>query len=256
MSRGHYGWKPDRKDSRDHKFRLPWFSITRYMPEALLPDLVDLTDICPPVMDQGQLGSCTAHAVTAALRYNLIDNGETDIFLSRLQLYYDSRALEGTVDQDAGAEIRDVIKVAAKHGVGRELFWPYDLSKWNEKPAEEVYRDAVNFEALDYQSVETNTRAVKTALYVGHPVVIGVTLFESFESDEVANDGVVPMPGRSEREVGGHCMLVAGYGKKPGYFTVLNSWGASWGDRGWCYLPEQYLPQYGADFWTILQNNK
>jgi C1A family cysteine protease len=249
-----YGCRPDRPDGRDHRFALSWFSPARYMPEALLPAAVDLRASMPPVMDQGELGSCTAHGVTAALRFNLIDTGRPDVPLSRLQLYYDSRALEGDVGADAGAEIRDVIKCAAR-GVGRETLWPYAPARWTEKPPASVYADAVNFAAIDYQRVAVSARGLRTALYVGRPVVIGVTLFASFESDVVAASGRVPMPGRGEREVGGHCMVVCGYG--PGEtFTVRNSWGDAWGDRGDAYLPAAYLEAYGRDFWTILTDKE
>lgn len=250
-----YGCKPDQPDSRDRRFRASWFSLAKYLPESLLPTVVDLRPWCPPVMDQGPLGSCTAHGVTAALRFNMINSGRQDTVLSRLQLYYDSRALEGTVPEDAGAEIRDVIKCAAK-GVGRETLWPYDETRWQEKPPQAVYDDSINFEAVDYQRVDASTRAIKTALYVGHPVVIGVTLFASFESDEVAKTGVVPMPGWRESEVGGHCMLLVGYGQTPGTFTVRNSWSTDWGAAGDCYLSEAYLSKYGSDLWVISTNKE
>lgn len=243
-----YGCIPDRPDGRDRRFKLSWLSPKKYFP---LPDAVDLSPWMPPVMDQGSLGSCTAHGVTAALRYNRINNGLTDIPLSRLQLYYDSRAAEGDVTQDAGAQIRDVIKCAAK-GVGRESLWPYDQTKWAEKPVQTAYDDAVNFEALDYQRVDTSARALKTALYVGRPVVIGVTLFRSFESDAVAASGVVPMPAWRESDVGGHCMIVMGYSGDT--FTVRNSWSDQWGAKGNCFISADYLEKYGADFWTVLTN--
>jgi C1A family cysteine protease len=247
-----YGYKPDAPDERDHKFALSWFNPVRYMPESMLPKAVDLRSSMPPVMDQGSLGSCTAHGVTAALRYNLKNNDLPDVELSRLQLYYDSRALEGDIDRDDGAQIRNVIKCAAK-GVGRESLWPYDQTKWSQRPAQAVYDDAPHFEAIDYQRVETTSRALKTALYVGRPVVIGVTIFASFESEQVALTGVVPMPGR-ESEVGGHCMIVCGY--TPENFIVRNSWGSGWGALGDAFISGAYLEKYGSDFWTINANKE
>jgi C1A family cysteine protease len=241
-----YGCRRDARDPRDHRFVAGGVE---------LPAAVDLRADCPPVMDQGQLGSCTAHGITGALRFLLVKHGgPRDHTLSRLQLYYDERVVEGTVHDDSGAEIRTGIKVAAKIGVAHERLWHYNIRRFQSKPSANVYKDALKFEALEYQRVNVNTNDVKAALAGGHPVVIGVPLFESFESDEVARTGVIPMPDLSrEQEIGGHCLYVVGYGQKQGYFTVRNSWNTDWGDKGDCYFPEDYLgsPDYGADYWVI-----
>jgi C1A family cysteine protease len=246
-----YGCLPDIKDHNDRPFTMTASQTQTYA--LLLPPVMDLRPWCPPVMNQVSLGSCTAHGVTAALRFNLINNGQPDIPLSRLQLYYDSRASEGTTASDAGAQIRNVIKTAAAKGVGKEELWSYDLTKWAVPPPPEVYTDAVNHEAIEYSRVEVSAHGLKLALFTGRPVVIGITVHASFESDQVATTGVVPMPGPGENVIAGHCMLVAGYGQMPGYFTVLNSWGEGWGDKGYCYIPEAYLgsAKYGSDYWSI-----
>ncbi len=239
-----YGCRRDTKDARDHMF----------LPRAMrLPPAVDLRPQCPPVMDQGELGSCTAHGITGALRYEMRVRGADDVPLSRLQLYYDERAREGTVNSDAGAEIRDGIKCAAKIGVAREKLWAYRIGKFRSKPSKPVYADAVHFRALAYQRVEVHASALKQAIAMGHTPVIGVTLYESFESDSVARSGMVPMPHKNEAPVGGHCMYVVGYGQRKGTFTVRNSWGRDWGDKGDSYFPEAYLgsPLLGSDYWII-----
>lgn len=239
-----YGCRPDTKDARDHLFR----------PRAVrLPAAIDLRQHCPPVMDQGQLGSCTAHGITGALRYEMKKRGARDVKLSRLQLYYDERVKEGTVGSDAGAEIRDGIKCAAKIGVAQETLWPYVVGKFRTKPSATAYKAAIKNGALSYQRVTVSASALKAAIAAGHTPVIGLTLYDSFESAAVAKTGIVPMPEKREGVVGGHCMYVVGYGQKAGYFTVRNSWATDWGDRGDCYFPEQYLGSslFGSDYWII-----
>jgi C1A family cysteine protease len=239
-----YGCRRDSLDARDHAF----------VPKVVrLPAKVDLRAHCPPVMDQGRLGSCTAHGITGALRYALLSNGKPDVPMSRLQLYFDERTIEDTVKSDAGAEIRDGIKCAAKRGVGHERLWPYVVKKFATKPPTKVYRDAVHFEALTYERVDVSATALKAALASGFPVVIGISVYESFESSAVARTGRVPMPKRGEKVVGGHCMYAVGYGQKKGTFTVRNSWARDWGDKGDCYLPEAYLGSttYGSDYWVV-----
>jgi C1A family cysteine protease len=240
-----YGCRRDMPDARDHVFHP---TVMR------LPAAVDLRQHCPPVMDQGQLGSCTAHGITGALRYAILKANRPDAHLSRLQLYYDERVVEGSVASDAGAEIRDGIKCAAKIGVARESKWPYLISKFKTKPSPAVYKDAFAFTALTYQRVSVDVAHLKAAIAGGLPVIIGVSLYESFESDAVAKTGVLPMPKPTEEMIGGHCMYVVGYGQKPSTFTVRNSWNTDWGDKGDLYMPEAYLgsPKYGSDYWVIM----
>jgi C1A family cysteine protease len=204
-------------------------------------------------MDQGDVGACSAHAITAALRFILIKQGKPDIALSRLQLYYDERVVEGTVASDAGAELRNGLKCAAKLGVAHEPLWPYNPLKFKSKPTKRVYADALKFTALTYERVEVNVAHIKAALASGFPVIIGISIFDAFESDAVAQTAMVPMPAPTDAPLGGHAMLAVGYGQKPGCFTVLNSWNTDWGDKGYCYIPEAYLgdTDLGSDYWTI-----
>jgi C1A family cysteine protease len=244
---GWYGYKPDSFDPRDYKFGTETLTD--------LPATVDLRADCPPVMDQGNLGSCTAHGITGALRHLLVKKGgPRDHRLSRLQLYFDERVVEGTSKEDAGAEIRDGIKCAAKIGVAHETLWPYTISKFAKQPNTKVYADAVKFEALTYARVAVSSASLKAALAAGNPVIVGFTVFESFESAAVEKTGVVPMPNISTEQVlGGHCVYVVGYGQQPGHFTCRNSWGVGWGMDGDFFMPKGYLgnPDFGDDYWVI-----
>lgn len=242
-----YGYRRDARDPRDRHF-VPAIATT-------YPAVIDLRRHCPPVMDQSAIGSCTAHGITGALRHALIKAGKPDVKLSRLQLYYDERKAEGTVASDAGAEIRDGIKCAAKIGVGRERLWPYRIEHYRAKPPAKCYADAVRFNALSYERVAVDVGHVKAAIAAGFPVIIGLTLFKSFDGRDVEKTGVVPMPDphAGDKPDGGHCVYVVGYGQRAGYFTVRNSWGRAWGDGGDCYFPEEYIgsPKFGGDYWII-----
>src|SRR6185312_1917646 len=151
-----YGWRPSKPDHRDHIFQ--------FDADAPVPVKASVAQWAPPVLDQGQLGSCTAHGITGALRLNKIKQGAADVARARLQLYYDERALEGTTKSDAGAEIRDGIMTLAAKGVAEESLWPYDISKFKKKPPKNVYTDALKEKALTYQSVPVNVNAIKAAI--------------------------------------------------------------------------------------------
>jgi C1A family cysteine protease len=102
--------------------------------------MVDLRDHMPEVYDQGHLGSCTANAIGGAYEYDQIKQKELEPFTpSRLFIYYNERDVEGTVEEDSGAMIRDGMKVINKIGVVPEPMWPYDIEKFKEKPSEKCY---------------------------------------------------------------------------------------------------------------------
>lgn len=239
-----YGFRRDHRDARDRIFNPAGVRV---------PRAVDLRANCPPVMNQGAIGSCTAHGILGMVRHGLLKTGQPDNPLSRLQLYYDERRIEGTISSDAGAEIRDGIKSLLKEGVAPEWLWPYKTARYRTKPPASVYAKSIKF-TFKYERVQVDAAHLKAAMASGWPVVIGIAVYDSFDSDATTKTGVVPMPGRTEKVAGGHCMYAVGYGQRPGYFTVRNSWAKDWGDKGDCYIPEAYLgsTKYGADYWRIV----
>jgi len=247
MSKHAYGYLPDLRDFRDHHYSAPYEHV------LALPSSVDLRPQCPPVEDQGQLGSCTSFAVGAAIRFARKKQGLPDFVTSHLFLYYNSRAMEGTVNSDAGAVIRDVIKSANKQGDCPELEWPYDISKFTVQPPAKCYQDALKDRALSYQRVARSLAQMKGCLASGLPFVVGISVYESFESDEVARTGMVPMPQPGEQLLGGHAVLCVGFRDSDQKWIFRNSWSASWGDQGHFYLDYAYLLNKGlsSDFWVV-----
>ncbi len=243
----HYGWIPDQPDQRDHLYAAP----SQYL--LALPASTDLRAKCPPVYDQGQLGSCTANAIAAAIEFDRMKQKVRDFVPSRLFIYYNERKIEGTVPTDSGAMIRDGIKSVASDGVCPEPEWPYVITKFATRPTAKCYRDAKLDRAVSYQSIVPNLTQMKGCLASGYPFIFGFTVYESFESAAVARTGHAPMPGWSERAVGGHAVMAVGYDESKQWFLARNSWGAGWGMKGYFTMPYSYLIQPGLsqDFWTI-----
>jgi|SRR5579871_3483688 len=241
-----YGWVPDLPDHRDRWYAAP------YRPEKL-PQKVDLHALCPPVYDQGDLGSCTANAVAAALDFERKRQKLQFISPSRLFIYYNERVIENSVASDSGAMLRDGIKTVAAQGACAEPLWPYIPDKFADPPPPGCYTAARQDRALSYSRVPQDPAQMKTCLASGYPFVFGFSVYESFESDEVAKTGKVPMPGPNETAIGGHAVLAVGYSDASQRFLVRNSWGASWGINGYFTIPYQYLSDSNLadDFWTI-----
>ena len=240
-----YGWIKDAQDPRDFLLTPPAISK--------LPTKVDLRPKCPPVYDQGDLGSCTANAIAAAIEFERKAQSLSDFVPSRLFIYYNERVMEGDVGEDAGAQIRDGIKSVATLGACSESEWPYDISKFTVKPPTNCYADALKDRVVQYSRVVQSLSQMKTCLSLGFPFTFGFQVFSAFESKSVASTGIVPMPSKGARPIGGHAVLAVGYDDSTQRFIVRNSWGASWGMNGYFTLPYAYLtnPNLASDFWNI-----
>jgi C1A family cysteine protease len=244
-----YGWKPDLPDHRDYAF------AEHVDTTKALPSSVDLEPLCTPVKDQGALGSCVLNALAGHDEVNEQINGiKPVVILSRLFMYYNTRVIEGTVRQDSGCMVRDAIKSLVKTGVCAEVLWPYVISKFTNKPTAKTYTDAVPREAQVY--AQLNTLAdMKTRLASGRSFIGGFSVYESFESEQVAKTGIVNLPEKGEQLLGGHGVHTIGYDDATGRFKVRNSWGAAWGIRGCFTIPYEYWTNRNLsdDFWVVLK---
>lgn len=262
MSNSKYNRKPKTHDHRDFVYQ-----GHKTFGAALIPPKADLTPYLGPVFDQDQLGSCTANACAGALEYeaNLQNNNDNAVQLSRLFLYWNERNLEGTIDQDSGGQIRDVVKAAAQYGAPLETTWPYNEAGFRQKPSLEAYTEGLQHRALKYEAVPQELTAFKHVLAVlNRPILIGIIVFESFEAQATIASGVVPLPGAGEACQGGHAVLCVGYDDAKQAFLVRNSWNEiyppAWPgskERGSFWLPYEYMmnPELAEDFWVITQTN-
>lgn len=253
MTKQYYGWKPQLIDQNDYKLS----SIPEVDETLILPASMDLRPDSPPIFNQGQLGSCTANATIGAYQIDVLLGKDkvpdeiSNALLSRLFLYYNSRAMEGTIASDAGANLRDVIKSVATLGCCLETLCPYHIADFTSRPIDAAYQDALNHKALLYASVQNNANSIKTAVANKLAVIFGFTCYESLESPETDKTGVIPMPEPGEKVIGGHAVCVVGYGQKPNHYLIRNSWGTDFGDTGYYYMSQAYMNLYAQDHWVL-----
>ncbi len=243
-----YGWQPDLPDHRDLFYQAPAHVLKK------LPKKIDLRKNCPPVYDQGQLGSCTANAIGAAFEFELLKQNAADDFMpSRLFIYYNERAIEHSVNTDSGAQIRDGMKSVNKQGVCPENMLPYSITKFANKPSSDCYHTALKHLVLSYHRILQTSVQMKSCLAEGFPFVFGFTVYESFESEAVSKTGKLNLPEKNEQAIGGHAVMAVGYDDNSKRFIVRNSWGSNWGMSGYFTMPYDYLlnENLSDDFWTI-----
>lgn len=243
-----YGWVPDLPDVRDHMYAAPAEVMTN------LPPKVDLSGGFPDAFNQGDLGSCSGNAIAGAIQFERRkQNLDPDFIPSRLFIYYNERVMENTVNHDSGAQIRDGVKSIAQQGVCPETEWDYDETQFTVKPPDGAYTDAKVHIATSYSRVTQSASQLKRCLASGRPFVVGFTVYDGFESDEVAQTGILQMPQSGEKVVGGHAVVGVGYDDSTQRFLVRNSWGTDWGQNGYFTMPYAYLTDenLAADIWEI-----
>lgn len=250
--------RPDAPDDRDFDFEE--LMLLRQDSAGPLPEEVDMREEDPEaIFDQLYLGSCASNAACALMSFLDRKFSAINAFFhySRLFNYWETRKIQGTIDYDSGATIRDTLKAMHKVGCAGESTFPYIPANYKNTPTQEAYDTAVHHKLVSYMAsywrIMTVTQ-LKRSLADGFPVMMGVEIYSSFESDEAARTGVIPMPDKEkEYSLGGHALLAMGYttlddGRE--YIICRNSWGKDWGEDGYCYIPMDFIGRYVTDMWT------
>jgi C1A family cysteine protease len=269
------GWIPDYPDFRDYTDQTAEVkSLLRAggrRKGKSAAGSVDLREWCSPVEDQGNLGSCTAHAGVGIIEYYERKAYGRHLDASRLFLYKTTRNLM-KARGDTGAYLRKTMGAMVLFGVPPEEYWPYtDGEKFDLEPTAFCYAFALNYQTMKYfrhdppgTKVQDLLKNVKSHLAAGHPAMFGFTVYNSIEQAEA--DGKIPYPSAKEKIEGGHAVAAVGYDDKMkirnkygkvetmGALLIRNSWGKGWGEKGYGWLPYDYiLKGLAEDFWSLLK---
>ncbi|WP_286473159.1 C1 family peptidase [Methanobacterium sp. CWC-01] len=275
-NRNGMGWLKDYPDFRD-------YSVSRKSLKPLMdkmgiadplkaaPENIDLREWCPPVEDQGQLGSCTANAGVGMVEYFEKRAFGKHLDASRLFLYKATRNLM-KVTGDTGAYLRTTMQALVLFGVPPEEYYPYVVEDFDLEPPAFTYSFAQSYQALQYlrlDPLQTDTEVlldrIKTNLAAGLPSIFGFTVYNSIQDS--AATGKIPYPCKGEQVMGGHAVMAVGYddkmeiknssckNKTTGAILIRNSWGTKWGKEGYGWLPYEYVTKgLATDWWTLIKN--
>lgn len=223
----------------------------------IVNNVVDLRSKFLPAYDQGDIGSCTANAICALVNFhkNILKG-------SRLFLYYNERLIESPIDNDSisdddGASLSTGMASLITYGLCQEDKWPYIEKNFAIKPPQICYQLAMNNIALNIGNINNDINSIKNALNNNCPFVVGINLYSNFESDYVKKTGIVSMPNANETLLGGHAVVCVGYDDNKKVWIMRNSWGINWGDKGYFYLPYEYLTNsnLASDLWCLYKFN-
>ena len=241
-------------------------------PPPKLPSTIDLRAWCPPIEDQGSIGSCTANAGVGLVEYFERRAFGRHIDASRLFLYKTTRSLLHWTG-DTGAFLRTTMEALTLFGVPPEEYWRYVIADYDKEPSAFCYSFALSYKAITYYRLDpvgTSPKdlltRIKANLSKGLPVMFGFTVFQSYDQ-AASNGGKFPFPTSAERIVGGHAVDAVGYDERlkikntnpggvetTGALLIRNSWGTGWGDRGYGWLPYDYvLKGLAEDWWSVLK---
>ena len=200
------------------------------------------------------MNSCSANAITAALRYDELREGRSHVpSPSRLFIYDNERVLSGMVGSNGPVPLRDGYRTIVKPGACPEANWPYEVRRFRRAPTPRCFDLACRHRAIAYDRLRRAISHIRACLAQRFPIVMAIAVHQSMTGRGVRRTGVVPLPARRDRLRGGHAVLVVGSHHARRLLIVRNSWGARWGDHGYGYLPYAFVASRDLtwDFWTM-----
>jgi hypothetical protein len=212
--------------------------------------VLDYSDYIKHVRNQGNEGSVIGQALATAMEFQIARSTHQDRQISARYIYYAARERAGTTGFDGGAQLADAISVLSERGAVEESIWPYVPGQYADKPPVAV-ETAKRFHIIDAKVVK-GLDGIKKALNQSGPVVAGVSMYQSAFDAEPRKTGIVPLPNpKKERMIGRHGIVIVGYNDNKKLVKFVNSWGPSWGENGFGFLPYDYVEKYVDEAWTF-----
>lgn len=218
---------------------------------------VDLRSHCGPVKDQGSEGSCTGHAGTSAAEWIWRKYFAKSPVFSPQYTYVKELILDGNFPEDDGSNGETLCHTLIFNGCCNLASFPY-IPGQIVKPTPDQDQDASHWRLGAFHGLAGSQVALSVlGDPVPWPVMVGFTVYQSFEGEQLAETGVMPVPAEGESVLGGHEVLAIGYdtGVKPTIrpatcspaFLIQNSWGTGWGQAGFFWMPVEIFDRSDTD---------
>ena len=242
-----FGWKRPAKSSPHPRLARP-----EGLFQVALPVQVDLRTFDARIEDQGQTSGCTAWAA-GGFAEHVLQRSFRGFTISKLALYYWERLIDGDPEVDQGSTIATAFTVLSQYGCPPIVDWD-DSSNLYIAPNAETSADARRHLLKDPQSVAHDPYDLRAALAAGKPICFGFEVPEQFESEEMARTGIMKMPGDGNSIIhndngipAGHANVLVGYSDIDCFYWSRNSYGASWGLKGYCQIPYDFVHSNHCD---------
>lgn len=217
---------------------------------AALPATADLRAGCSPISDQGNTNACVGFATVDGLGEYLARKQGRAVDLAPRFIWNMGRDEEDSLGENVGMLPRTAMKIADNIGMAPESAFPFPtvgqmkseeslMKLVSEKPSSVVIKEAKRYRLFKGWKPVTSVHAMKKAVSEGLPVVFGIAVFPSIF--ETGKDGMIPLPKANEEFQGGHAIVCVGYDNAKRRFIIRNSWGTAWGDKGYGYLPYEFV---------------
>ena len=228
---------------------------------------VSLKQYCPPVLSQGNLGSCTGWATTYAA-FTIVRRIECKNSIgpfSPLSTFNKIKTGNYPYQNNChGSSPRDALNLLKNYGSPKHKDYP-NICK-NDSDYKKYYNRLNNFRTLNCQGA-LGVNNIKAALNNNEPVVIAMHVYDvpgvghSLSSEYISESGEWRFITRNRKthhfkRDGGHALCIIGYddSKFGGSFEVINSWGDYWGDDGyfWVKYSDIHTIYYA---WSLIPGN-
>lgn len=209
---------------------------------ANLPSYIDLSYKFPPAGDQGVQNSCTAWAVGYALK-SFQEQDERNWGVNTKYHQFSPSFIYNQINEgvDEGSRISDAMRLIKDKGITTLSDMPYNQYDYWTKPTQSQLNNASKYRAISYFPINgTNISEIKNYLANNIPVILSIQVYNDLYSlnstyNKVYDSTAGPFSGY-------HAICLTGYDDSIGAFKFINSWGTSWGTRGYGYLSYNIIP--------------
>jgi C1A family cysteine protease len=199
------------------------------------------------INNQLNTGSCVGWATAdGVVRYHMVTAGRLDknSLLSPRFVWMSSKetdeytARPETFIEGAGTSLKAAMDICRKYGVVPDLLLPFKVQTLMFSGSENTFfATAAQRKIASYFNLKKNLQHWKNWLATQGPILAGLSVDAAWDNAAAAQGKLDAFQPDTAR--GGHAVCIVGY--TADRFIIRNSWGPTWGDKGFGYALAQYI---------------